>query len=83
MLATEEQKLVIIVKEMNKEKKSKTEDPNIQFFTSLIPYIKELSSLERLKVRQQIQQVLLQAHKCNLQVVFVQMGGLGNSCPTE
>lgn len=84
MLAIEKQKLAIIEKEINKEKRSSInmEDPDVQFLTSLIPYIKELNHLERLEVRQEIQKVVLQAHKRSSQVIVVHMDGSGSSCTT-
>lgn len=70
MLNLERQKLSLIESGL-KGKSEISDDPDVQFLTSLVPYIKDLNAFDRLQVRQRIQQVVLDAFKNRSDVIYV------------
>lgn len=61
LLDLEEKKITIFQNAQNREKKT-YHDPDAQFILSFLLYLKELSSLEKLEVRSQIQNVVLNTY---------------------
>lgn len=62
LLDLEEKKIAILQNAQEREKKI-YDDPDAQFLLSFLPYIQQLSSLEKLEVRSQIQSVVLNAYR--------------------
>lgn len=62
LLQLEEKKIAILQQAQDTENK-KNEDPDAQFLLSILPYIKEFDPLEKLEIRSQIQNVVLNAYR--------------------
>ena len=62
LLELEEKKIAILQQAQETENK-KNEDPDAQFLLSILPYIKEFDPLEKLEIRSQIQNVVLNAYR--------------------
>lgn len=58
----EKQKIAILQRAQERETKT-NDDPDAQFLLSFLPYIKEFGPLEKLEVRAQIQNVVLNAYR--------------------
>lgn len=61
-LELEKQKIAILQRAQERETKT-NDDPDAQFLLSFLPYIKEFDPLEKLEVRAQIQNVVLNAYR--------------------
>lgn len=61
-LELEKQKIAILQRAQERETKT-NDDPDAQFLLSFLPYIKEFDPLEKLEVRTQIQNVVLNAYR--------------------